>query len=401
MAIVRSVSPGRRYGSITARLAAVVAAVALVAGCSSGPGSGTAGAFVPPPVPMAEPGAVSEGDLYMVVWDGYAEPQWVQPFEHQTGCTVHAETAGSSDEMVADVKTGRYDLVSASGDASLRMIASGDVAPVDVSKVPDYAQINSTLENKRWNAVNGVPYGVPQGRGANVLIYNKDKVAAPTSLGAVFNPDPSAAGHLSVYDSPITIADAALYLMHSQPSLGIKDPYSLHPAQFQAVVALLTKQRAAVGDYWPSTAAQQSAFAKGADSIGIGWQVVVNGLQKSGHADIATAKPVEGSTGWSDTWMVTSTAKNLNCAYKWLAYITSAQVNAQVAEYVGEAPANTQACTKTADPGFCATYHADDPSYWADVHYWATPTAHCLDGTGDDCASYPQWVAAWNRIKQQ
>ena len=401
MAIVRSASPGRRYGSLAARLAAVVAALALTAGCSSGAGSAAAGAFVAPPVPMAEPGSASEGDLYMVVWDGYAENQWIVPFQQQTNCQVHADTAGSSDEMVADVKSGRYDVVSASGDASLRMIASGDVAPVDVSKVPNYAQIYPGLKDRPWNSANGVPYGIPQGRGANVLIYNKNKMAPPTSLGAVFNPDPSAAGHVSVYDSPITIADAALYLMSSQPALGIKNPYELDKNQFDAVVALLTKQRAAVGDYWPDTADQEAAFAKGADTIGTGWQVVVNGLQNSGHGEIATATPTEGTTGWSDTWMVSATAKDLTCTYEWLNYISSAAVNAQVAEWVGEAPANSQACAKTTDPKFCAAYHADDESYWKNIWFWTTPSARCGGGGDGTCVPYSQWVAAWNRIKHQ
>ena len=401
MAIVRSVFPEHRYGSLAARLAAAVAALALVAGCSTGAGSGMPGAFVPPPVPMAEPGAAAEGDLYMVVRDGYAENQWVEPFQKQSGCTVHADTAGSSDEMVADVKSGRYDVVSASGDASLRMIASGDVAPVDVSKVPGYAQIYPDLKNQPWNAVNGVPYGIPQGRGANVLIYNTAKVkTAPTSLGAVFDPDPSVAGHVSVYDSPITIADAALYLMHAQPGLQIKNPYALDQSQFAAAVAVLTKQRAAVADYWPDTAAQQAGFTKGADTIGTGWQVVANGLQSSGYKDIATATPAEGTTGWSDTWMVSSTAKDVTCAYKWLAYISTPAVNAQVAQYAGEAPANEQACALAAR-GFCTAYHADDKAYWQNVYYWTTPTAHCLDDSGRACVPYSQWVVAWNRIKQQ
>ena len=402
MAIVRSASPGRRYGFLAARLAAAVAALALVAACSSAPGSGTVGAFAPPPVPMVEPGAAGEGGLYMVVWSGYPDPQWILPFQNQTHCTVHADTAGSADEMVADVKSGRYDMVAASGDASRRLIDSGDVAPVDVSKVASYPQIYPALENQPWNSVNGVPYGIPQGRGANLLLYNKDKVkSAPTSLGALFVADPATAGHVSVYDSPMSIADAALYLMNSQPALGIKDPYSLDKGQFDAAVALLAKQRDQVADYWRSPIDQLNGFLKGAHTIGTGWQEIVKNLQASGARDVAAVMPAGGTTGWADTWMVTSMAKNPTCAYKWLNYITSPAVNAQVAESFGEAPANSQACAKTVDPKFCATFHADDQAYWQNVHYWTTPTAHCLDNSDRACVPYPQWVAAWNRIKQQ
>ena len=76
-----------------------------------------------------------EGQLNLIAWEGYAQPQWVKPFEKQTGCTVNAKYAGSSSEMVslmANGGGGQYDLVSASGDADLRLIYGGDVKPVNI-----------------------------------------------------------------------------------------------------------------------------------------------------------------------------------------------------------------------------------------------------------------------------
>ena len=403
MAIVRSVSPTRRRGAIVARLSAAVAVVALLAACSDGPAGTAPGDFGPPPIPMAEPAAAAEGQVNLVVWAGYADKSWTEPFTSQTGCKVNATEAGSSDEMVADVKSGQYDVVSASGDASLRLIASGDVAPIDVAKVPSYAQIYSTLKDQPWNTVAGVHYGVPHGRGANVLVYNKDKVTTPpTSLGAIFDPDPTVAGHVTVYDSPISIADAALYLMVHQPSLGIKNPYALDRNQFNATIALLTRLQPAIGHYWSDTTTQLNDLMNGTDLVGTSWQVVLNTLAGKVRKDIVAVQPVEGVTGWSDTWMIAAGAKNPTCAYKWLDYITSPAVNAKVAEFYGEAPANSQACAKTTDPGFCATYHADDKAYWDNVFYWTTPTARCLDKRTDvTCVPYSDWVTAWNRIKQK
>ena len=72
------------------------------------------------------------GTLNMIAWEGYTQPQWVKPFTKATGCAVHAKYAGSSDEMVTLMRSGgggQYDLVSPSGDASLRLIKSGAVAP--------------------------------------------------------------------------------------------------------------------------------------------------------------------------------------------------------------------------------------------------------------------------------
>ena len=199
----------------------VVAAVGLlVSGATS-----TIAASVPN-VPMLKSLGKGEGALNLIVWAGYAENgsndktvDWVNPFTKATGCKVNAKTAGTSDEMVSLMKTGGYDGVSASGDASLRLIYGGQVAPVNTALVPNYGTISSFLKNQKWNSVNGVMYGVPHGWGANVLAYNPAKVKKPTSWSVVFDANSPYKGKITAYDSPIYIADAAMYLMAKNPSL--------------------------------------------------------------------------------------------------------------------------------------------------------------------------------------
>jgi putative spermidine/putrescine transport system substrate-binding protein len=103
----------------------------------------------------------------------------VTPFEQATGCKVNVKSFGTSDEAVTLMKTGQYDLVSASGEASLRLIASGDVEPVNTSLIPNYADVYDFLKNKPWNSVNNISYGVPHGWGANLPTWRTDKVTAP------------------------------------------------------------------------------------------------------------------------------------------------------------------------------------------------------------------------------
>ena len=199
----------------------VVAALGLlVSGATS-----TIAASVPN-VPMLKSLGKGEGALNLIVWAGYAENgsndktvDWVNPFTKATGCKVNAKTAGTSDEMVSLMKTGGYDGVSASGDASLRLIYGGQVAPVNTALVPNYGTISSFLKNQKWNSVNGVMYGVPHGWGANVLAYNPAKVKKPTSWSVVFDANSPYKGKITAYDSPIYIADAAMYLMAKNPSL--------------------------------------------------------------------------------------------------------------------------------------------------------------------------------------
>jgi putative spermidine/putrescine transport system substrate-binding protein len=394
-----------------AGLAVAIAAMLVAAGCSSSKPSsaaapGAAG-FVPPPVAMAKSLGANEGSVNLVVWAGYAENgsndpkvDWVHPFETATGCKVNAKTAGTSDEMVGLMNTGQYDAVSASGDATLRLIASGDVAPVNTALVPNYADIFPQLKMQPWNSVNGVAYGIPHGRGANLLMYNTAKVTpAPTSWGAVFDPNSPYAKKITDYDSPIYIADAALYLMSSKPALGIKNPYSLDATQLAAAVALLKTQHANVGNYWSDYTKEQAAFDSGDDLLGTTWQVIANGVIADAKQPIKAILPSEGATGWSDTWMISAKAAHPNCAYAWMNWIVSPKVNAQVAEYFGEAPSNSKACAQTSDPNFCTTYSASDDKFWQKVYYWTTPTQYCLDGRGKVCTTYQDWTTAWNQIK--
>ncbi|MBD2899489.1 ABC transporter substrate-binding protein [Actinomadura nitritigenes] len=391
--------------------AAALAIGLAAAGCGGDSGDKASGAgqggFTVPKVPMQKSLGQGEGQVNLVAWAGYAEDgsnektvDWVHPFEKQTGCKVNTKIAGTSDEMVALMKTGQYDTVSASGDASLRLIASGSVAPVNTALVPNYADIFAGLKNKPWNSVNNVAYGIPHGRGANLLMWRTDKVKqAPDSWGAVFDANSPYKGKVTAYDSPIYIADAALYLMSARPELGIKDPYALDQKQFDASVALLKQQRGIIGEYWSDYTKAVQSFKSGDTLLGTTWQVITNYVEAA-KAPVKAIVPKEGSTGWSDTWMVAAKAKHPNCAYQWMNYIVSPKANAQVAEWFGEAPANAKACQETADKKFCDTFHATDETYFSKVHFWTTPIAQCLDGRKNvKCVDYSKWTQAWTAIK--
>ena len=394
----------------TTRLLATGAAAFLaMAGCggSSGGGGGSNNAAPPlPKVPMQQSVGAGEGELDLVNWVGYAEDgsndksvDWVHPFEKATGCIVHDKIGNTSDEMVQLMKTGQYDGVSASGDASLRLIYGGDVAPVNTSLVPNYATVQSFLKDRSWNSVNGQMYGIPHGWGANLLMWNPKVVKTPpTSWSVVFDPNSPYKGKVTGYDAPIYIADAALYLMRHQPDLGIKNPYALDQKQLDASVALLKKQRGIVGEYWNDATKEISAFESGDLVLGTAWQYNANTINFDKKIAVKAIIPSESSTAWSDTWMIAAHAKHPNCMYKWMNWIVSPKTNAAVANWFGEAPAQSLAC-KYEPKGFCAQFHANDEAFSNSLFYWTTPTTHCLDGRGNICTDFSDWTQAWTEIK--
>jgi putative spermidine/putrescine transport system substrate-binding protein len=349
-----------------------------------------------------------EGQVNLIAWAGYVEDgstdpkvDWVSDFEKETGCQVNVKIGNTSDEMVTLMRTGKYDGVSASGDATLRLIAGGDVDPVNLDLIPNYADVFEGLKDQPHNTVDGVSYGVPHGRGANLLMFNKDVVKpAPDSWSVVWDENSPYKGKVTAYDSPIYIADAALYLKATQPDLGIENVYELDDKQFSAATDLLKKQRGIIGEYWSDYTKEQSAFTGGDTVVGTTWQVIANLVQADKKSPpVEAILPKEGSTGWSDTWMISSEAKHPNCMYKWMDHIISPEANAAVAEWFGEAPANSKSCSLTADKNHCKIYHADDEAYFDKVAYWNTPRKQCGDDRGDVCKDYSEWVKAWTEIK--
>ena len=407
--MLRRRTMGRRGALGVAVFAAVTLVLAGCGGSDSGGDGGNGSSALPSPPKMELPQTLGspEGELNIIAWAGYAENgsndksvDWVTPFTESTGCKVNVKIGNTSDEMVTLMKTGQYDGVSASGDASLRLIYGGTVAPVNTDLVPNYASVAEFLKKRPWNSVNGQMYGIPHGWGANVLMTRTDVVKpAPDSWGAVFDANSPYKGKVTAYDSPIYIADAALYLKATKPDLNITNPYELDDKQFTASVDLLKQQRSLIGEYWSDYTKEVQAFESGDSVIGTGWQVNANLINGGTKAKVSAIVPKEGSTGWSDTWMIAANAKHPVCMYKWMDWIISPTTNAQVAEWFGEAPAQTQACDQTSDKAFCDTYHALDADYAGKISYWTTPTTSCGDDRGNVCKDYAAWTQAWTEIK--
>jgi len=347
-----------------------------------------------------------EGQLNIVAWAGYVERgdsdksyDWVTAFEKETGCKVNVKTAATSDEMVTLMNQGGFDLVTASGDASLRLIAGKKVQAIDVSKVANWANVDKRLQDAPWHTVDGKHYGTPYQWGPNVLAYNTNVFkTAPTSWSVVFEeqnlPDgKSNKGRVQAYYGAIYIADAAVYLMKKKPELGIKNPYELNKDQYAAALDLVTKQRALVGRYWGDANVQVDDFKNEGVVASSSWPFQVNLLQAGkavmAKTPIASTIPAEGATGWADTTMMHSEAAHPNCAYAWLNHSLDAKVQGDVAAWFGSVPAVPAACKGNAlltDGGCDTNGMANFDKIW----FWRTPTGKCeAEGA---CIPYSQWA---------
>ena len=348
-----------------------------------------------------------EGQVDIVAWAGYIENgatdksyDWVTDFEKATSCKVNVKTAGTSDEMVALMNEGGFDLVTASGDASLRLIAGKRVQPINTKLIPSWKTVDKRLQDAPWHTVEGAHYGVPYQWGANVLAYNTNVFKeAPKSWSVVFEeqnlPDgKSNKGRIQAFDGPIYIADAALYLMAKKPELGIKDPYELNEEQYKASLDLLRGQRALVGRYWHDAFMQIDDFKNEGVVASSSWPFQVNILQADKDAmaktPVASVIPGEGATGWADTTMMHVDAAHPNCAYLWMEHSISPKVQGDLAAWFGSVPAVPAACKGNAlltDEG-C---NVNGMQSFEKVRFWRTPVAKCATQSAG-CVPYYRWA---------
>jgi putative spermidine/putrescine transport system substrate-binding protein len=395
----------KMHGMRTAVLGIAVTLVAAACGNGSsggnGNGNGGGGGGLTPPTQNMKPQTSvgpGEGHLNLIAWAGYAENLWVKPFENQTGCQVKATYPNTSAEFVSLLKDGgggQWDLASTSGDADLRVIYAGNVKPVNINLIPAWKDFFPAFKSPPFNTINGVHYGVSLQWGPNILMYNPQKVTTPPeSWSVIYGPQYN--GQVTVPDNPIQIADAALYLKYHDKSLGITDPYELTQTQFNAAVNLLVQQKQYIKKYWTSATQEINMFKNGDAVIGASWPYQQN-ILLGDKAPIASTIPIEGATGWADSWLLATKAPHPNCAYKWMQYISTPKVQAQQAVTYGETPDNSKACVymDQMQKGACAQYHANAPiSYFNKISLWKTPIADCGNGQ-NDCVDFSQWQQAW------
>lgn len=400
--------------AVVTRLVCAAAGLLALAACQRAPDTGATPVAAPAAAPApaaatsrrAATGEALEDRLDIVAWPGYVERgetdpnyDWVTVFEQDTGCKVHVKSAGTSDEMVQLVAQGGYDLVTASSDASLRLIRAGTVQPVDLERIPSYANVDERLRNAPWHFVDGRHYGTPWQWLPNVLMYDTRAFpTAPDSWAVVFEErrladGRSNQGRIQAYDGAIYVADAALYLMTKQPELGITDPYELDETQYAAVLALLREQRALVQRYWHDPHVAVQDFTQGGVVASGSWPFQVNTLAAN-RQPVASVVPREGATGRADTTMLAKNARHPNCAYKWLEWSLNARVQGDVAAWFGSVPAVPAACTDNALLGVTGCTRNGFDTFDR-VRFWRTPEATCTQGA---CVPYDRWATDYAAI---
>lgn len=339
-------------------VAAVVALAALVAGCGGGDESG------------GGEGASKPDTLNLLAWEGYTEPEWVEPFEQANDVKVNISYVGSDDELFAKVSGGKgttFDLV-ATNRANLGPLNdAGLIVPLDESKLTNFANVHPELAESGVR-LDGELFAAPFVWGSIPLIYAKDAFPEPPdSWGAVFDAPPETCGKVLLdEDASSTISTVALYL-------GFEDPYRLTDEQLEQVEDVLTKARKCARAFYSGFGDAANYFASRDVVVGNSLGSIITKLAREKGASVAEVVPKEGALGWLDTWAITKGgAAKQDLAHKWIDWAQSAEVQAKVSKHTAFAP-TVRGVEDKLDPVLRRTLHLDDPDYLGTLVPMETP----------------------------
>jgi putative spermidine/putrescine transport system substrate-binding protein/spermidine/putrescine transport system substrate-binding protein len=307
--------------------------------------------------------------LNLLVWEGYADPSYVEAFEEQCGCKVSASYMGSSDELVAKLRGGsasNYDVISPSSDVATMIATTGLAAPLDLTKLPSYGELAPKLTSLPLVRAGGQVYGVPFMWGPDPLIYDITVFPAPPASWNVLW-DAKYKGKISVWDDLSTVYMAAQVLGYDKPSPD--QLYNLSDEQLEAVKKKLLELKPNVRKMWSTGGELTNLFQNHEVVAAMGWPLMTNQLRKSGYPAGETI-PQENTTGWIDHLMITAASENKELAQKFLEFMIQAQTQKKVADVTGYTPANPRAAELMTEDQRKSLHLDDVDNYQKRLYFW-------------------------------
>jgi len=324
--------------------------------------------------------------LSLLVWEGYADPSFLQAFEQAHNCKVVAAYMGSSDELVAKLRGGsasNYDVISPSSDVATSIVRAGLAVPLDLSQIPSYNQLSARLRDSPLVKADGKTFGVPFVWGPNPLLYDTTAFAQPPDSWSILW-DKKYKGKISLWDELSSVYMAAQVLGYDKP-----DPnqlYNLSDAQLEAVKKKLIELKPNIRKYWSTGGELTNLFQNHEVIAAMGWPLTTNELRKI-NFPIGETIPKENTTGWIDHLMITAASPRKELAQQFLEYMVEAKTQKLVTDVTHYTPANPGTSQLLTDEQR-KSLHLDAPDeYMKRIYFW------------QDVPRRAKYNEIWNEVK--
>jgi len=278
-----------------------------VAPTEAGPKVTSSGFTCPEP---QYPMEVTSKEINIFVWTEYIPADAIECFELVYGVKVNRDEYSANEEMYAKLKAGgaSYDLVQPTDYIVSLMIRENLLQELDHSKLPVLDTFDPNYLNFSFDP--GNKYTIPYQAGTDAIVYNSDKVTAPTSWADLWKPE--YAGRMVFLDDSRAVI--GLTLLTLGYDVNTKDAAQLDEAK--AKLKELTDNNAI--KLFDSDSPKTALIAGDVD-LGMTWTGEAFLAQQENPA-IKYVYPAEGAILWQDNYAIPAGAPHLDAAYAWLNY---------------------------------------------------------------------------------
>jgi spermidine/putrescine-binding protein len=306
-------------------------------------------ASTPTPAPVATLKAPTSKTLNLYAWSDYVPQQLLDDFTAKYGITVNYDTYSSNEEMLAKLQAGAsgYDVSIPSDYAVDIMIKQGMLEKIDLSQIPNFANLDKRFTNQYYDPGNN--YSVPYQWGTTALVYDKTKVPfEPKSWSDLW--DPRFKGRLVLLDDEREVTGVALQV------LGF-DKNSTDPQQLKQAEQKLVELK-------PNILLFNSDDPETSIITGEAWAgLVYNGnatLAYREDPNVAYICPTEGCGLWFDNLVIPKDAPHADAATAFLNFVLDAKESILITKEFPYSNPNAAALDqfKATDPADFSTYMA-------------------------------------------
>ncbi len=271
--------------------------------------------------------ATPNGEVNVYNWSSYLPDDVKADFTKETGIKLNYEEYDSNETMLAKVSAGgNYDVVFPSQDFVPTMIDKGLLSPLDLTKIPNLANVDKTIIDFTQSFDAGNKYSVPYNIGATAVVYWKDKIKNPVESFSLFG-DPKYKGKIVLLNDMREIYGAALH------NLGFSGN-TTDQAQIDKATSLILKWKSNIlkfeTDQIPTLFTKKEVWA-----AFVYPENILTALDDKDKPNVAFYFPKEAGIKYQDNMVILKGVKNLANAYTFINYILRPDILARIDDAYG------------------------------------------------------------------
>lgn len=242
---------------------------------------------------LAAPAFAADPDLVVFDWAGFEIQAMIEGYVAKHGQMPTYALFGDDDEAFQKVSSGfKADVVHPCSQMVSKYRDAGLIEPWDVSRIPNYAEIDPRFTNSPIFKDDAGVWYIPTDGAFTAVAYNTETVPAEDVATLQVFADPKYKGRISLPDNVDDMWSLALL------ATGVSDWTMVTEDQFQAAAAWMRKVHPNVRAYWADPSELSQLMASGEVQVAWSWNDSIALMRSEGFPVGFQRQAKEGASTW-------------------------------------------------------------------------------------------------------